>query len=70
MVYGIFTYRKLRTTKRELEISMEEKDMLFKELTHRVKNNLAIVNSFLGIEMHGKSDEVKEISFSIAIIEG
>lgn len=67
VVYGIFTYRKLRKTKRELEISMEEKDMLFKELNHRVKNNLAIVNSFLGIEMHGKSDEVKEI---LKICEG
>jgi len=61
VIYGIFTYRKLRSTKKELEISMEQKDILFKELNHRVKNNLAIVNSFLGIEMHGKSDEVKEI---------
>jgi len=67
VIYGIFTYRKLKSTKKDLEISVTQKDLLFKELNHRVKNNLAIVNSFLGIEMHGKTNEVQEI---LKICEG
>lgn len=60
-IYILLTNRKLSSTKKELEKNIEQKDFLFKELNHRVKNNLHIVSSFLGIEMHGKTDEVKDI---------
>lgn len=61
LIYVILTNRKLNRTQRELKKNVEQKEFLFRELNHRVKNNLHIVNSFLGIEMHGKSDEVQEI---------
>lgn len=60
-VYVLFTNRKLNLTKKELEKNIEQKDFLFKELNHRVKNNLHIVSSFLGIEMHGKPEDVQDI---------
>jgi len=53
--------RKLTKTKKELELAIDQKDFLFKELNHRVKNNLHIMNSLLSIEMNGKSDEVVAI---------
>lgn len=59
--YILFINRKLGITKKELEHNVEQKEFLFRELNHRVKNNLHIVNSFLGIEMNGRSEEVKEI---------
>ncbi|MBK6527104.1 MAG: tetratricopeptide repeat protein [Crocinitomicaceae bacterium] len=61
LIYVILTNRKLNRTQKELKKNVEQKEFLFRELNHRVKNNLHIVNSFLGIEMHGKSDEVQEI---------
>lgn len=60
-IYVLFINRKLNTTKKQLEKTVEQKDFLFKELNHRVKNNLHIVNSFLGIEMHGKTKDVQDI---------
>jgi len=60
-VYVLFLNKRLNKTKKELEMNIEQRDFLFKELNHRVKNNLHIVNSFLGIEMHGRSNEVKDI---------
>lgn len=61
LIYAVITNRKLNRTQKELKKNVDQKEFLFRELNHRVKNNLHIVNSFLGIEMHGKSEEVQEI---------
>jgi len=61
IIYVLFTNRKLKATQKELQKNIEQKDFLFRELNHRVKNNLHIVSSFLSIESHGKTEEVKEI---------
>ncbi len=61
IIYVLFTNRKLKSTQKELQKNIEQKDFLFRELNHRVKNNLHIVSSFLSIESHGKTEEVKEI---------
>lgn len=50
-----FTERKLM--EEQLEKSLIEKDLLMRELQHRVKNNLNVVSGLLGLEMDKLSDE-------------
>lgn len=61
ITYILIINRKLKYTQKELKKNIEQKDYLFRELNHRVKNNLHIVSSFLSIESFGKSDEVQKI---------
>lgn len=60
-IYLLYNRTRLQKIKRDLEQSVQEKEFLFKEVNHRVKNNLLIVNSFIGIEKQGKSAEVQRI---------
>ncbi len=50
-----FTERKL--IEERLEKSLMEKDLLMRELQHRVKNNLNVVSGLLSLEMDNLSDE-------------
>ncbi len=45
-----------------LEAAFHEKEILLREIHHRVKNNMAVIASFLNLQAHNSdSDEVKKI---------
>jgi len=59
-VYMHTTARNVTARKRveeTLQQTISEKEVLLKELQHRVKNNLAIISSLLGLEMRRLEDE-------------
>ncbi len=46
----------IRGTRAKLETALAEKDLLLREVHHRVKNSLQIVSSSLGLQAHRTSD--------------
>lgn len=69
---GVFGYLinkyndKIRRAKREIADKNEEKDVMLKEIHHRVKNNLHVVNSLLRIQSRSINNEDVKSMFAIA----
>jgi PAS domain S-box-containing protein len=60
---SLMNITKLKDTENELKSSLKEKDLLLKEVHHRVKNNMQIISSLLSLQSSYIEDETVRTLF-------
>ncbi|MCB0688590.1 MAG: sensor histidine kinase [Saprospiraceae bacterium] len=59
-IFAFFLYwqrKEIKKQRDQINIALEEKDILLREIHHRVKNNLQFISSLLGLQTEHISDE-------------
>lgn len=63
MVGVVYDITSDKTFQKELEASLEEKNILIKEVHHRVKNNMQLISSIMALKSYDLKDEESKIIF-------
>lgn len=63
----IQTFLQRKVMEEKLEDSLNQKELLLKEIHHRVKNNLQIISSLLNLQLHTITDPIIHSKFSESI---
>jgi two-component sensor histidine kinase len=58
---GVFIYYSIQYSLDKLKASNDEKEILLKEVHHRVKNNLNLISSILGLQNSSKDEKIHQI---------
>jgi two-component sensor histidine kinase len=66
-VMAVGSIRRDRATRTALEAALANNDILFREIHHRVKNNLQIVSSLLRLQSRRLDDEDARQAFAVAL---
>jgi two-component sensor histidine kinase/predicted hydrocarbon binding protein len=61
------TFLQRKVMEEKLEESLAEKELLLKEVHHRVKNNLQIISSLLNLQLHTIEDPIIHVKFKESV---